>query len=305
MTAGLIITHPDLLGHEPGPAHPEAPARLQAVWQALSEPEFRDIPREQPQPISRALLDATHDPAMIARVYATAPASGLARVDADTVMSAGSLRAAELAAGAGVAGIDALLNGRFQRVFAAVRPPGHHATRREAMGFCLFNNIAVAARAALARGIQRLAIVDFDVHHGNGTQDIFATESRVMYVSSHQSPLYPGTGRNSEEGVGNVVNIELPPGTGSMHFREMYRERALPALRAFQPELILVSAGFDGHRLDPLANLNLVAEDYAWITRELLALPSVKGRMLSMLEGGYSLTALYECTRAHVRALFE
>lgn len=304
MSPGLIITHPDLLGHAPGAAHPESPARLQAVWQALSEPEFVSVPRVDATPVDRSWLDLTHDPAMVARVFACAPDDGLARVDADTVMSPGSLRAGLLAAGAGVAGVEAVLTGRASRVFAAVRPPGHHATRREAMGFCLFNNIAIAANVALSNGTKRVAIIDFDVHHGNGTQDIFANDPRVMYVSSHQWPLYPGTGARTETGVGNIVNIELPPGTASMHFRELWREQALPALAAFAPELLLVSAGFDAHRLDPLANLNLDAEDYAWLTRELLAIPSAEGRMVSMLEGGYSLTALYECTRAHARVLF-
>jgi len=304
MSSGLIITHPDLLGHAPGPAHPESPSRLQAVWQALSEPEFGSVPRVDATPVDRSWLDLTHDPAMVAHVFACAPDDGLARVDADTVMSPGSLRAGLLAAGAGVAGVEAVLAGNASRVFAAVRPPGHHATRREAMGFCLFNNIAVAANVALSNGVKRLAIIDFDVHHGNGTQDIFAADPRVMYVSSHQWPLYPGTGARTETGVGNIVNIELPPGTASMHFRELWREQALPSLAAFAPELLLVSAGFDAHRLDPLANLNLDAEDYAWLTRELLAIPSAKGRMVSMLEGGYSLTALYECTRAHARVLF-
>ncbi|AVP98030.1 acetoin utilization protein [Ahniella affigens] len=304
MAAGLIISHPDMLQHDPGAGHPEAPSRLQAVWQALAEPEFQNIERIDAPLATRADLERAHDPQMVAALFAAAPSDGWTEVDGDTVMSTGSLRAAQLAAGAAIAGIDALISGRVQRVFAAVRPPGHHATRREAMGFCLFNNIAIAAHAALARGIQRLAIIDFDVHHGNGTQDIVENDPRILYVSSHQWPLYPGTGSHSETGVGNIVNIELPAGTASMHFRELWREQALVPLRAFAPELLLVSAGFDAHRLDPLANLNLVAEDYAWLTRELLALPSTGGRMLSMLEGGYSLTALYECTRAHAGVMF-
>lgn len=304
MAAGLIISHPDMLLHDPGAGHPEAPARLQAVWQALAEPEFASVARLDAPLVARTDIERAHLPPMVARVFAAAPAEGLAKVDEDTVMSPGSLRAAQLAAGASVAGVEALLSGRAQRVFAAVRPPGHHATDQEAMGFCLFNNIAIAAHRALAGGIQRLTIVDFDVHHGNGTQDIFEHEPRVQYVSSHQSPLYPGTGRRAETGCGNVINIELPPGTGSMAFREWYREQGLPPIRAFQPQLILISAGFDAHRLDPLANLNLVAEDYAWLLSELLTIPSCQGRVLALLEGGYSLTALYECTRAFARALF-
>lgn len=304
MASGLIISHPDMLQHDPGAGHPECPSRLQAVWQAFAEPEFQAIPRIEAPLAAQRDLERAHHPQMVAQIFAVAPSEGLICVDDDTVMSAGSLRAAQLAAGAAVAGIDALLSGRAQRVFAAVRPPGHHATYHEAMGFCLFNNVAVAAHHALAAGIRRLSIIDFDVHHGNGTQDIFANDARVQYVSSHQYPLYPGTGQRSETGCGNVINIELPSGTSSMAFREWYREQALPPIRSFQPELLLISAGFDGHRLDPLANLNLVAEDYAWLLAELLTIPSTQGRVLALLEGGYSLTALYECTRAFARTLF-
>jgi acetoin utilization deacetylase AcuC-like enzyme len=242
---------------------------------------------------------------MIASVL-DAPIHGLQRLDADTAMSAQSAEAALRAVGAAIAAVDALIAGETQRAFCATRPPGHHATQDTSMGFCLFNNVAVAAAHALEQhGLERVAIADFDVHHGNGTQDIFAAEPRVLYLSSHQSPLYPGTGAVAEHGVGNIVNAPLPPRSGSDVFRAAWTQRLLPALDAFRPELLLISTGFDAHRLDPLADLNLEADDYAWITRELCALADrhAQGRVISLLEGGYSLTALRECSVAHVGAL--
>jgi acetoin utilization deacetylase AcuC-like enzyme len=206
-----------------------------------------------------------------------------------------------------VEGVDLALAGSSRRVFCAVRPPGHHATPATAMGFCLFNNVAVAARHALAaHAIERVAIVDFDVHHGNGTQDAFWNEPRVMYVSSHQFPLYPGSGHPRERGAGNVLNVPLAPGAGSREFRAAYADVILPAIDAFRPELLLISAGFDAHRLDPLANLDLGDEDYGWLTAELVALAERHGhgRVVSSLEGGYSLTALRGSTTAHCAALF-
>jgi len=205
-----------------------------------------------------------------------------------------------------VAAVDAVLAGEVPRVFCAVRPPGHHATRDSAMGFCLLNGIAIgAAHAVHAHGLSRVAVVDFDVHHGNGTEAIFATEPRVQYLSSHQHPLYPGTGLEDDVSVGNVVNAPLPPRSGSAAFRDAWRTRLLPALEAFRPQLLLVSAGFDGHRLDPLADLELGPEDYRWLSAELadLAGRHCGGRLVSVLEGGYSLTALRECSVAHLRGL--
>ena len=228
------------------------------------------------------------------------------RLDEDTVMSPGSAHAALRACGAAVAAVDAVLSGATRRAFCAVRPPGHHATADTAMGFCLFNAVAVAAAHALAaHGLARVAIADFDVHHGNGTQAIFDQDPRVLYLSSHQSPLYPGTGQASENGVGNVVNAPLAPGVGGQGFRAAWRDHLLPALEAFTPQLVLVSAGFDGHRLDPLADLGLEAEDYGWIGAELGASADrhAAGRLVSLLEGGYSLTALRECSVAHLRGL--
>lgn len=254
---------------------------------------------------SREALLRVHTTALLATVLDT-PVPEARRLDPDTVLSPASPEAALRAAGAGVAAVDWVMAVPGRHAFCAVRPPGHHATGDTAMGFCLFNSIAVAAAHALAAyGLRRVAVVDFDVHHGNGTQDIFANDARVMYVSSHQSPLYPGTGRNNEHGVGNIENAELAPGSGSADFREAWTKRLLPALDRYSPQLLLVSAGFDAHRLDPLADLNLESADYAWLTTELAALAGrhTQGRLVSMLEGGYSLTALRDCAVAHVRAL--
>ncbi|HEX2595634.1 MAG TPA: histone deacetylase family protein, partial [Luteimonas sp.] len=227
-------------------------------------------------------------------------------LDPDTVLSPDSAEAGLRAAGAAVAAVDAVLGGDTTRAFCAVRPPGHHATNDTAMGFCLFNNVAIAALHALdAHGLQRVAIADFDVHHGNGTQAIFARDPRVLFASSHQMPLYPETGHASERGVGNIVNAPLPPGAGGDAFRAAWSTQLLPALDAFAPQLLLVSAGFDAHRLDPLAQLQLEADDYAWLTAQLVAIADRRagGRLVSLLEGGYDLDALRACSVAHVRAL--
>ncbi len=305
----MIFTHAACFDHEPGVGHAESPARLAAVMDALLAPEFSRLPRRQATRATRLQLERVHDQAMIDAVFAASPSQGEVRLDEDTTMSPGSLEAALRAAGAVVDAVDTVLAGNpgSSRVFCAVRPPGHHATRGLPMGFCLFNSVAVGAAEALARaGIERVAIIDFDVHHGNGTQDIFAGDSRVLYVSSHQSPLYPGTGAEDEHGVGNIVNLPLPPGSGGREFREAWTRSGLPAIDAHRPDLIFVSAGFDAHRLDPLANLELEASDYAWLTGELVALADrhCAGRIVSALEGGYNLTALGECTRAHLSMLF-
>jgi acetoin utilization deacetylase AcuC-like enzyme len=226
--------------------------------------------------------------------------------DADTPTSARSFETARLAAGGYLVLLDAIMAGEAANGFAFVRPPGHHAEVDRAMGFCLFNNVAVGAAHAIAvHGLARVAIVDFDVHHGNGTQDIFWSDTRILYASSHQWPLYPGTGARTETGAGNIVNAPLRPGSGSAEFRCAYEDIVLPALERFAPELVLISAGFDAHRLDPLANLDLVADDYAWITERLVDIAErhARGRIVSSLEGGYSLTALRESTAAHVSAL--
>ncbi|MEO7014874.1 MAG: histone deacetylase family protein [Dokdonella sp.] len=302
----LVYTHAVCLEHEPGPGHPESPSRLRAVLRALDDPACAKTERIEAPIATREQLARVHAPAMIDALFEASPAYGQIFLDADTAMSAHSLSAAQRAAGAACAAVDAVLGGSHRRAFCAVRPPGHHATHDAAMGFCLFNNIAVAAAHALAtHAIERVAIIDFDVHHGNGTADIFANDTRVLYASTHQSPLYPGTGGASQRGIGNLVNVPLAAGSGSSEFREAYVTRILPELDRFAPQLVLVSAGFDAHRLDPLANLNLDAEDYAWVTAELVGIAErhAGGRLVSTLEGGYSLTALHESTIAHINAL--
>jgi acetoin utilization deacetylase AcuC-like enzyme len=303
----LLYTHPACLAHDPGKGHPESPARLRSVLDALDDPRFAGPVRREAPRATRAQLARVHAESLIDAVFAAAPSIGHAQLDADTAMSPDSLEAALRAAGAVCAAVDALIDGEDTRAFCAVRPPGHHATHDTAMGFCLFNNIAIGAAQALARGRERVAIVDFDVHHGNGTQDIFWNEPRVLYASTHQSPLYPGTGARTETGVGNIVNAPLPPGAGSAEFRAAFAQIVLPRLHDFRPQLVLISAGFDAHRLDPLASLEFSADDYAWVTRELaqIARTHAQDRIVSSLEGGYSLTALRESTAAHVAALME
>ncbi|MBS0591048.1 MAG: histone deacetylase family protein [Proteobacteria bacterium] len=302
-----LYTHPACLRHAPGPGHPESPTRLQAVLDALDQDRFAALDRIEAPRATRAQLERVHTPALIDRIHAATPTEGHVHLDADTAMSPDSLEAALRAAGAICAAVDAVLDGTATRAFCAVRPPGHHATRDTAMGFCLFNNVAVGAAHALARGLKRVAIVDFDVHHGNGTQDIFWSDSRVLYASTHQSPLFPDTGAAEETGVGNIVNAPLPPAASSFEFREICRHVVLPAVERFRPQLVLISAGFDAHYLDPLANLNLGAPDYDWITRELvdIAHRHARGRVISSLEGGYSPTALRQSTAAHVAALID
>jgi acetoin utilization deacetylase AcuC-like enzyme len=301
-----LYTHPACVEHNPGRGHPESPARLQAVLAALDRDRFAPLDRIESPRASREALERVHAPAYVARILASAPATGLVRLDEDTYMSPGSAEAALRAAGAVVAAVDAVLDASASRAFCAVRPPGHHATADQAMGFCLFNNVAVGAAHALAEhGLERVAIADFDVHHGNGTQDIFAQEPRVLFASSHQWPLYPGSGAAGETGVGNLVNAPLPPDTGSRAFRQVWEEVLLPRLHAFAPQLLLISAGFDAHRDDPLAQLQLEADDYAWLTARLLdvARTHAAGRVVSTLEGGYDLGALAASAAAHVGAL--
>ncbi|GGY23029.1 histone deacetylase family protein [Pseudoduganella albidiflava] len=304
----LVMFHPDCLEHLPGPGHPESPERLHVVMRALWEPEFAGLAwREAPRG-SREQLLLVHDADYVDTVAAMAPLQGKAVLDGgDTVMSRGSWDAVMCCVGAACAGVDAVLAGEADNVFCATRPCGHHAEPDRAMGFCIFNQVAIAARHALhAHGLARVAVIDFDVHHGNGTQAAFHAEPRLFFGSSHQSPLYPGTGAASEHGgSNNIVNVPLPPGCGSQAFRNSVAMRLLPALRAFAPELILVSAGFDAHRLDPLAQMELDDEDFGWITREVMAIAAdvCGGRIVSVLEGGYSGTGLAGGCAAHVRAL--
>ena len=299
-----VFTHSACLSHDTGAGHAEKPQRLGAVISALRS-EFDDLDWREAPRATRGQLLRVHEASLLETVLESRPANQL-ELDADTVLSPQSAEAALRAAGAGVAAVDAVMTGEATAAFCAVRPPGHHATSQTAMGFCLFNNVAVAAAHALERhGLARVAIADFDVHHGNGTQAIFEAEPRVQYLSSHQLPLYPDTGHAHERGVGNILNAPLPPGTGSRGFRAAWEEHLLPALDAFAPQLVLVSAGFDAHWRDPLAQLQLDADDFAWITGELRkrARRHACGRLVSTLEGGYDLQALRECSVAHVRAL--
>ncbi len=302
----LLLSHPACLAHDPGSFHPERPARLEAILGALEAPAFAALERRQAPRATEQQLGRVHDPDYVRRVLASIPPEGRLHLDPDTVISPGSGEAALRAAGALVAAVDAVAGGEATNAFCAVRPPGHHAERAAAMGFCLFNNVAIGALHARAvHGLDRVAVMDFDVHHGNGTQHTFEREATLFYASTHQWPHYPGTGAAAETGVGNVVNAPLPPGAGGREFRAALRDRVLPALDAFRPDLIIVSAGFDAHRADPLANLELDEEDYAWATAELCALAGRRcgGRLISSLEGGYDLGALAASAAAHVATL--
>lgn len=306
----LLYAHPAFLDHDPGDHHPECPARLRAIHAALDTAEFSLLERREAPEITLDVLELAHPAAHIDRIMGMIPPPGIgagrAMIDADTLVSPGSGEAALRAAGAVVAAVDAVLDGEADNVFCAVRPPGHHAEAQRAMGFCLFNSIAVGALyAKQRRGVDRVAVIDFDVHHGNGTQDIFENDPDLLYVSTHQWPLYPGTGAPSERGQGNILNAVLPPHAGSEKFRDVVRTQVLPAVAAFGPGLIMISAGFDAHRDDPLANLELTDADYRWVTEELAALAAAhcQGRIVSALEGGYDLRALAASVAQHVSAL--
>jgi acetoin utilization deacetylase AcuC-like enzyme len=303
-----LISHPACFAHNTGPGHPERPERLKVVLDALDERAFPSLDRRDAPRADKEVLLAVHDAAHVSAVLALDLGEDqLSALDADTIVSAGSREAALRAAGGAILGVDLVMQGKIEAAFVAVRPPGHHATPDRAMGFCLFNNVAIAAQhARRAYGLERVAVVDFDVHHGNGTQDMLWAESGTLFLSSHQSPCYPGTGERHERGAhGNIVNAPLPPGSGSDAFRRAWREMLLPALDEFAPQLLLVSAGFDAHRADPLAQLSLDEADFAWITRELVATMArhAPGRIVSLLEGGYDLTALAASAAAHVQAL--
>jgi acetoin utilization deacetylase AcuC-like enzyme len=300
-----IYTHPACLRHSGGDGHPESPARLAAVIEALDAAGIDALQWREAPPATRQQLRRAHAESLLAQVL-DLPVEGQRRIDADTAMNRDSAEAALRAAGAVCAAVDAVMAGEIRRAFCAVRPPGHHATPAQAMGFCLFNSIAVGALHAVhAHALARVAVIDFDVHHGNGTQDIFWREPRVLFASSHQRGIYPGSGATDERGCGNILNAPLPEGCDGRVFRRAWGERLLPEIESFRPELLLISAGFDAHRLDPLAGLMLDAEDYRWITQELVTLAErhAGGRVVSTLEGGYSLTALRESSVAHVQAL--
>lgn len=298
------ISHHQCQSHAMGEHHPEQPARLSAINDRIIATGL-DMALHQydAPPIDRGLLSAAHDPQYIESIYARAPAADLVWLDGDTAMNPATLNAALRAAGAVVLGVDLVMEGKAQNVFCAVRPPGHHAERDKAMGFCFFNNIAVAAYHAInTYSLQRIAIVDFDVHHGNGTENIVAGDERILFCSTFQHPFYPHSG--SDCLAANVVNSPLAGGTGSAGFREAIERDWLPRLRAFEPELILISAGFDGHQADDMGGLNLVDSDYAWVTRRICeqAERSAQGRIVSSLEGGYELHALARSVEAHLKA---
>ncbi len=305
MTTALL-THPDCLGHVTPPGHPEQVARLDAVLGAL---EGLDLVRVSAPMAAEDDLLRAHPRAHLIAMAAAGPESGWRSLDADTHMSAGTLAAAYRAAGAAVRAVDLVLGGQAQNAFAAVRPPGHHAERETAMGFCFFGTVAVAAKHALDHhGLKRVAIVDFDVHHGNGTQDLVEDDPRILFCSTHQMPLYPGTGAAHETGGhDNVVNVPLREGAGGTEFRAAMDGHILPRVVAFAPDLILISAGFDAHADDPLAGLRLTEADFAWITGRLcdIADDCCGGRVVSALEGGYDLEALGASARAHVEILIE
>lgn len=305
----LCIYDPVFLEHDTGPGHPECADRLHAIMGALAEPAFQDLSRRAPPEASAEQLQRVHAEMHVRNLLALTPGDGLMYLDGDTCVSPGSREAALKAAGAGILAVDAVQGGEALRAFCPVRPPGHHATNDTAMGFCLFNNIAVAAAHAQAgHGLERVAIVDFDVHHGNGTQQIAWRRPGWLYLSSHQSPLYPGTGSTRECGAyDNVVNAPLPPRSGSAQMRHVYEQRLLPRLAEFQPQLVLISAGFDAHRLDPLASLEWTDDDFGWVTRAIVDVANdcCQGRVIAMLEGGYHLRALATAVAAHVRVLMD
>jgi acetoin utilization deacetylase AcuC-like enzyme len=302
----LLYTHPACLDHDPGRHHPESPDRLRAVLEALDTLEFARLDRREAPEASLDDIARVHPRGFVERMLAAVPAAGHVGIDADTILSPASGRAALRAAGAVVAAVDAVVAGEADNAFCAVRPPGHHAEPLRAMGFCLFNNVAIGAlRAREVHGLARVAVIDFDVHHGNGTQACFYDDASLFYASTHQFPLYPGTGAARETGVGNIVNVPLPPLAGSAEFRLGVDRQILPALDRFQPEMVLISAGFDAHRSDPLAQLLLDEADYTWITEHLLeiARQHAGGRVVATLEGGYDLAALGASAAAHVRVL--
>ena len=306
--ATLLISHPSFLEHDTGPHHPERPDRLRAILAALDDPAFATLVRVAAPAASLEELTRVHPRDYVQAILGVRPEAGEhVHVDGDTVMSQGSAEAAQRAAGAVIAGVEAVMEGKVRTAFAAVRPPGHHAAPGIPGGFCLFNNVAVGARHAQAKyGISRVAVLDFDVHHGQGTQAVVEPDRRLFYASTHQYPLYPGTGFASETGVdNNVVNIPLRPGAGSRPFRVAWSERILPRLERFAPELVMVSAGFDAHVDDPLAQLEVETEDFEWLTRELMAIAQrhAGGRLVSVLEGGYDLQALAQSVASHVRIL--
>ncbi|AWN42218.1 histone deacetylase family protein [Methylobacterium durans] len=303
----LYMSHPAALDHAIPEGHPERPDRIRAIERALEDERFAGLVRGLAPKAEPEVATLVHPAAYVEAIVAASPASGYVQIDSDTLMSPGTLEAALRAVGGAVHAVDAVMAGECANAFVAMRPPGHHAERATAMGFCLFNHAAIAARhAQRAHGAERVAIVDWDVHHGNGSQDIFWDDASVMYASTHQMPLFPGTGAASERGTRDtIVNVPLRPNDDGAVFREAFEAGILPRLEAFRPDILIISAGFDAHRLDPLANLRLDDADFAWATRKLMDLADrhAGGRIVSVLEGGYSLEGLARSAAAHVDAL--
>ena len=303
----LLVSHRACLLHEPGEEHPECPERLRAVLTALDQEDFSALLRDEAPRATVEQLCRVHPRNYVDAILGIRPAEGeVVPLDGDTIMSHGSAEAALRAAGAGVHAVDAVMRGEVRRAFCAVRPPGHHAEPSRPMGFCLFANAVVAARHAReAHGAERVAIIDFDVHHGNGSQACVAADPGILYASSHQWPCYPGTGDPREKGVGNIFNATLKPGADGAAFRAAWAETLLPAIDAFAPDLLVISAGFDAHARDPLAQLRVREPDFAWLTAELCGIADRhgRGRVVSLLEGGYDLEALAHSAAAHVRVL--
>lgn len=303
----LFVSHPSSLEHDSGPGHPERADRLRVIERALEDERFQMLAREIAPGLDRAALLRVHPAAYVDRVHAAAPSAGLVHVDDDTVMSPGTWSALCHSVGGVAIAVDEVMRGKVKNAFVAMRPPGHHAETASAMGFCFFNLAAIAARQAQAvHGAERVAIIDFDVHHGNGTQEIFWSDASVMYASTHQMPLYPGTGAASETGAhGTIVNAPLPAGAGSKLYREAMSNIILPRVEAFAPDLIVISAGFDAHRFDPIGALHLEVADFNWTTWQLMEIAERRahGRVVSILEGGYDLIALVRCASGHVQTL--
>jgi acetoin utilization deacetylase AcuC-like enzyme len=303
----LLYTHPACLLHDIGGGHPENPSRLHAVLETLSAPEFSSLQKRNAPAASWEQLTRVHTPDFVTQMLSLCNVTESVELDVDTIMMPQTMTAALHAAGAGIAAVDAILAGEDRRAFCAIRPPGHHAEPAQAMGFCYLNNVAIAAAHALSTSmVDRVAIVDFDVHHGNGTQAWAEMESRVLFCSTHQMPLYPGSGRRCEVGRhNNCLNLPLAAGCGSAEFRAAFQWHILPRLDAFAPQLIFISAGFDAHQADPLGGLSLTVEDFAWVTTEIVARADrhSQGRVVSCLEGGYDPEALATCVTAHLRAL--
>lgn len=302
----FLFENPIFLEHHTPEGHPERSDRIRAINLALEHERFAPLVREKAPQANEDFVLLAHPESHLRAVMAAIPEKDINQVEADTYASPASLQAALTGIGGAIAAVDAVFSGKADNAFVAARPPGHHAERNKAMGFCFFNNAAVAARhAQKAHGAERVAIVDWDVHHGNGTQDIFYDDRSVLFCSTHQMPLYPGSGAKDETGAGNIVNAPLSMNDGSDHFREAFKSRVLPRVADFKPDIIIISAGFDAHHRDPLAQINLVADDFDWATAKLMELSekSADNRVVSLLEGGYDLTGLAESAATHIYRL--